>query len=214
MVVLYFSDCDPAGWQMPISVARKLQAFKAGFFPELDFEVHRVALTPAQVRDYGLPSTPLKDTERRGDAWQAAMGVEQTEIDALASLQPDLLQRLARNAIAPFYDFELDRRVAAARQEWMSRALAIINNDLDTDRLGRIRDEAAQKLGEMRGQIAELNEALRIDVDDFDLPYIDIPESELTLGLAPEPLIDSSWSFAQQCQRLIDCKAYRFGGGS
>ena len=29
MVVLYFSDCDPAGWQMPVAVARKLQAFKA-----------------------------------------------------------------------------------------------------------------------------------------------------------------------------------------
>jgi hypothetical protein len=86
MVVLYFSDADPAGWQMPISVARKLQAMQVSLFPELDFEVHRVALTPNQVREYGLPSTPLKDTERRGDAWQAAMGVEQTEIDALASL--------------------------------------------------------------------------------------------------------------------------------
>lgn len=29
MVVFYLSDCDPAGWQMAVSVARKLQAFKA-----------------------------------------------------------------------------------------------------------------------------------------------------------------------------------------
>ena len=33
MVVLYFSDCDPAGWNMPIEVGRKLQAFKAAFTP-------------------------------------------------------------------------------------------------------------------------------------------------------------------------------------
>jgi hypothetical protein len=93
MVVSYFSDADPSGWQMPLSVGRKLQAFKTSLFPELDFQVQRVALTPDQVREYGLPSTPLKDTEKRADAWQAAMGVEQTEIDALASLQPDLLRR-------------------------------------------------------------------------------------------------------------------------
>jgi hypothetical protein len=213
MVVLYFSDADPAGWQMPISVARKLQAMQVSLFPELDFEVHRVALTPNQVREYGLPSTPLKDTERRGDAWQAAMGVEQTEIDALASLRPQLLQQLARDAIAPFYDDQLGRRVDTARQEWMSRALAVINNSLDGDQLRRIHAEAAEKLEAMQEQIDEFNEALRIDVDDFDLPDIEIPEAELD-GVYPLPLLDSRWSFADQCQALIDSKAYRNGGGS
>ena len=29
MVVFYFSDCDPSGWQMPVSLYRKLQALKA-----------------------------------------------------------------------------------------------------------------------------------------------------------------------------------------
>ena len=62
---------------MSISVSRKLQALKALEFGGLDIEVHRVALTPDQVREYGLPSTPLKDTERRADKWTAAMGVEQ-----------------------------------------------------------------------------------------------------------------------------------------
>ena len=49
LIVFYFSDCDPSGWQMPISVSRKLQALSelAGPFA---FEVHRVALTPDQVR--------------------------------------------------------------------------------------------------------------------------------------------------------------------
>jgi hypothetical protein len=50
MIVVTFSDCDPAGWQMPISIGRKLHAFKTLEFPDLDFEVHRVALTPDQVR--------------------------------------------------------------------------------------------------------------------------------------------------------------------
>ena len=38
LVVLYFADCDPAGWQMPVSVARKLQAFQVGHFSNLDVE--------------------------------------------------------------------------------------------------------------------------------------------------------------------------------
>src|SRR6266568_7453405 len=75
MVVLYFSDCDPSGWQMPISVGRKLQAFKEGLYPDLEFVEYRVALTPDQVREHDLPSTPLKDTEQRGDRWRDKWGI-------------------------------------------------------------------------------------------------------------------------------------------
>jgi hypothetical protein len=214
MVVLYFSDADPAGWQMPISVARKLQAFKAGLFPELDFEVHRVGLTPDQVREYGLPSTPLKDTELRGDAWRAAMGVAQTEVDALASLRPDLLRRLARDAIAPFYDFELDRRVQAAYEDWRERAQEALDDVLDQDHLDRLRTEATAKLEELREQIDAINDELRIDVSDLDLPPIVVPEADLTGKAYPMALLDSSWSFTKQCRRLIASKAYRIGGGS
>jgi hypothetical protein len=195
-------------------VARKLQAFKVLHFPDLEFEVHRAALTLDQVHEFELPSTPLKPEEKRGDKWRQAWGVEQTEIDALATLRPELLRQVARDAIAPFYDFELTRRVDAARQEWLDRALAVINGNLDTDRLGRIRDEAAGKLDAMRDQIAEFNEALRVDVDDFDLPDIEIPEARTTHGLGPRPLFDSSWSFATQCRALIDSKAYRNRGAS
>jgi hypothetical protein len=88
MVVLYFADCDPSGWNMAVEVSRKLQALAVLHFPDLEFEVHRAALTVDQVREFDLPSTPLKPEERRADKWRAAMGVEQTEIDALATLRP------------------------------------------------------------------------------------------------------------------------------
>ncbi len=88
LVVLTFCDSDPAGWQMPISISRKLQALRALEFHDLRFQVRRVGLTPAQVREYGLPSTPLKDTERRADRWKEATGTEQTEVDALLALRP------------------------------------------------------------------------------------------------------------------------------
>ena len=55
LVVFYLSDCDPSGWQMCVSVARKLQAFREGFYPDVEFELRPVALTPDQVREHDLP---------------------------------------------------------------------------------------------------------------------------------------------------------------
>lgn len=112
MVVFTFADADPSGWQMSISIARKLQAFRTLMFPDLRFQVRRVTLTPEQVREYGLPSTPLKETEKRGDAWRKAMGVDQTEVDALATLRPDLLTRIANDALGQYLVAARSRRRA------------------------------------------------------------------------------------------------------
>jgi hypothetical protein len=210
LVVLYFADCDPAGWNMPIEVGRKLQAFHA-LLGGFEFDLYRVALTPGQVRLHGLPSTPLKDTELRADHWQRAMGVRQTEIDALAALQPDLLRQLARQALSPFYDRGLEDRVERYRRDWEARAWRRVEPTLQSDRLAEIRAEAQRKLAEMRSQVADLNRQLRVDIDRDDLPLIELPEPELDAA-APEPLISSGWSFAEQCQALIRSRQYEEGG--
>jgi hypothetical protein len=207
MMVFTFSDCDPAGWQMPISIGRKLMALRDGWFPDLTFEVRRVGLTPDHVRAYGLPSTPLKDTELRADKWRDAMGVQQTEIDALASLRPELLERIALEAVAPFYDETLDRRVVQARAAWVEEAQEIVDESMGTE-LGRIRAEAAEKLETMRAEIDAINQALQIDADDFDLPEAHVPRP--LLGETPngKPLVDSRWSFLEQTRSLRRSKAY------
>jgi hypothetical protein len=208
MVVLYFADCDPAGHQMIVSVTRKLQAF-AALNPELpDFEAHRVALTPAQVGEYGLPSTPMKPTELRASKWREAFGIEQTEVDALISLRPDLLRQLATEALDTFTDTTLARRVDDYRNQWLDSARTM--NTFDMDRLAEIRADAETKLTAMRQQIEEMNSALRMDIDQDDLPPIDLPEAYEPEGNGT-PLLDSRWGFAEQCKALIDSKAYRTG---
>ena len=87
-VVLYFSDHDPSGWQMPISVSRKLQALRDLLHPNLDIQVHRAALTAKQADELELPTTPLPETEQRAANWEAKTGREQTELDALIALPP------------------------------------------------------------------------------------------------------------------------------
>src|SRR5262249_29557893 len=103
-----------------------------------------------------------------------------------------------------------------ARQAWLDAALEVMNEQVDHERLGRIRAEAAVKLDATREQINALNDELRIDVDDFDLPDIEVPEADPSLGMtSDEPLLDSSWTFVEQTRRLRDSKAYRdYGGGS
>ncbi len=209
--IFYFADADPAGWQMPISVARKLQAFRAALFTDLDFEIHQVALVPMQVRAYGLPSTPLKEPERRADSWRAAMGVEQTEIDALASLQPELLRRIAQEALDPLFDHTLDDQVRQARNRWRHDAQAAYDAQLDGDRLAALRAEGAEKLDTLRDEIEAINEALAVAVpEEVDLPPIVVPEPA-TDRVYPLPLLDSGWSFAGQCRALNDSKAYGDG---
>lgn len=66
-IVIDFSDADLSGWQMPISIASKLQGFQALALPQLEFKVVRAGLTPAQIRRLELPETPMP---REGEASQ------------------------------------------------------------------------------------------------------------------------------------------------
>ena len=207
LVVFYFADCDPAGWQMPISLFRKLQAFKAMMFENLQFQMHRVGLTPDQVREYGLPSTPLKDTEKRADKWTRETGVEQTEIDALAALRPELLTELAAAAIAPFYDDTLGHRVWLAVNEWEDDAQRAV--DLQAgDHLESLHAIAGPLLDEKRQEIQQILDAIRVDADMFDLPPVPVMPEPVVDGRSTPPLCDSEWDFTDQCQRLIESKQY------
>jgi hypothetical protein len=148
----------------------------------------------------------------RADRWREAFGVEQTEIDALATLRPELLRQLARDAIAPFYDTSLDGRVLRTRHQWERAAQDIIDNNIDQDHLARLRSDFEAKLDELQSEIDAITNALRIDISDFDLPPIpEVPQPDVThYASHPEPLVDSSWSFAEQCRRLVESK--RYGG--
>jgi hypothetical protein len=210
MVVFYFSDCDPAGWQMPISLSRKLQGLKVIEFQQLDFQVNRVGLIPHQVREYGLPSTPLKDTELRADKWFEAFGVEQTEIDSLAALQPRLLRQIADEAISPFYDDTLSARVRQAMQEWQEEAQQVLDQHAD-EHLEALRQDAADRLAEKHNEIQEILESVRVNADEleFELPTAEVPEAQLDDEMVPDTaLCDSIWSFAEQCRRLKASKDY------
>jgi hypothetical protein len=108
--IFYLSDFDPTGIHMPIEVSRKIQALCHLKFQNLDIELRRCALLVDQVKTLGLPETPMKDSEKRAGKWRQRFGCEQTEIDALATLRPDVLNEIVERDLTPFFDFTLQER--------------------------------------------------------------------------------------------------------
>ena len=175
LVLLYFADCDPAGHQMILSVTRKLQAFQR--FPGLEslqFVAYRVLLTPDQVRAYGLPSSPLNSGEKRGPAWKAAYGVEQTEVDALMDADPDAIQNIAGELIeGRFFDTTLAARVEAVRDRWLTQAQEIVD---EQDSQVQARADVVARLEQIEQEATAEVEALvtavaPTDIDPDGLPW-------------------------------------------
>ena len=81
----------------------------------LDVKLHRVARTIEQGLALGLPSKPLKKTEKRAHKWMERWGHVQTEIDAMVALDPETLRAAVYEAIMPFYDAGLDKRRGGGR---------------------------------------------------------------------------------------------------
>src|SRR5699024_5293884 len=159
----------------------------------------RVALTPEQVRDYGLPSTPLKATEQRAARWKDKMGVEQTEIDALATLQPDVLDALVRQAMDPFVDPTLAAREERARHDWEQAAQQAIDAALtDADRQALEADRTAIALAVERMTERTIGLSQRVTLPDPPDPQRPMVDAT-THGM---PLIDSEWPFDEQTRAL------------
>ena len=147
LVVFTFSDFDPAGHQMPISIGRKLQALRDLQFPNLSAEVVPVSLTLEQVIAERLPTTPVKKKEQRRDKWDQAFGAAlreaglvidrepaQVEIDALATIRPDMLRRITHEKIALYRDETIARRVRAAEAQWRRTAEAFLAPQIEARR--------------------------------------------------------------------------------
>ena len=208
LVVLYFSDFDPSGWQMPISVTRKLQAL-GDLMPKLPaVQVHRVAMMVDQVKSLDLPSTPLKETERRADGWRARRGREQTEIDALAQLRPRDLERIAENAIKPFWDTTLERRASEARWKWKQQADQLLTETVDDEWLESARLQLTALVDGVRPELERLQQELELDTDGVDLPPIPDVEPNLEgLPSRPQPLFCSSDDWTTATRRLVADRA-------
>ena len=220
VIVFTFCDADPAGYWMPSSLGRKLQALRVNWFPDLSFEVQPVGLLPEQVEAINasdpanpLPSSPLKDGERRATAWEETFGIEQVELDAIATLRPDVLKRIAVDGMRPFFDSSLERRVHEVCREWEERAQVALEEQLGEEEISRVRAEAEEKIDELYELVQEVNEQLWVPTDGIELPEVPKVPAPAENG-TPSPLAASGMDYVELTRALRTRGAYAKGGAS
>ena len=109
VTVLHIGDHDPSGTHMFSSLAEDIGAFMNGGRAELEFV--RLAVTPEQVVEYGLPTVPPKATDNR------RFEGETTQAEALP---PDVLAQIVLEAVEARVDHTM--RAALIEQEKADRA--------------------------------------------------------------------------------------------
>ena len=161
------------------------------------------------MRELDLPSTPLKETERRADRWRTAFDVEQTEVDALATLRPTVLREIVTRAFDPYFDRTLAARVAEAKDEWMREAEEALAEQTDDELLGELREQAAGRLDELRDEIDHINEQLQVAAGDHvDLPKIEVPEPEIDEDVERQALVSFDMDWIKATRAMIARKSY------
>lgn len=187
--IFYVSDFDPAGASMPVAMSRKLEYFVRNMGLDLDIKLFPVVLTYAQVKHYTrLLPTPIKESERRKDKFEAKYGQGAVELDALEALYPGELARILRRDMSRYYDSSLRsrmnqaenvvrQRLASAQQEVHNRYASEIEA-LESERLA-ISNEIKALLASHVERRAELWQEIQGELDN-NLPDIsedDLPEA-------------------------------------
>jgi hypothetical protein len=106
VVVLYFGDHDPDGWEIPRSAERNIEAIaevRDIWLPPVTFQ--RVALIREQIDRYNPPPFPAKESSSRYESYVKEHGLRDAwELDAL---RPEVLDRLIRDSVEQYFDEEI-----------------------------------------------------------------------------------------------------------
>jgi hypothetical protein len=178
--VLYISDFDPAGEGMPISVARKIEWFIRTHFPKLNIKLKPLALTKTQCVHYGLPRTPIKESEKRKTAFEGRHGEGATELDALEALYPGQLASILQDALSPYFDEEADKSVQEAN--------------------GKVRTIVHDAMMAHEDQLTEIIEALNVQFEPPRMRKAAVRTNHETW------LFDSELDYSQQLKRYKEAR--------
>lgn len=207
--ILYISDFDPAGECMPVSISRKIEYFLSQRKRKHDVKLFPVVLTLEQVKEYRLPRTPIKDTERRKNDFENRYGEGATELDALEALYPGKLAEILKGWVTRYIDPDLEENVSFA--EWNLRdylseiRMEILNsykekiNEIEKD-YKDLNDRIKADGQELKERMQTLWQAIRNELDE-QMPEIDVgniptarPASEA------DGLFDSSRDYITQLE--------------
>jgi hypothetical protein len=158
--VFYLSDFDPAGQSMPAAMSRKVE-FMLQYCEllNLDVKIRPLCLTAEQVRAYDLPRIPIKESEKRGPAFEATHGTGAVELDALEALHPGALGRIVEAELLEYYSIDAAREV---RQKRDALKRAVDNQIKD------ILSQYQPQIEELRTMIGQIK-AISVDLDEYSV---------------------------------------------
>lgn len=228
--IFYISDHDPAGDSMPVAVARQIQFWIDQYAPDGDVALTPLALTREQVERYTLPRIPVKDTDLRKANFEALHGEGATELDALEALYPGELARIVREAVAPYRDRTLARRLVHAESEAQDVIDAAWDQSIAQYQaaLDEIQREASEIADRYQGELSRLSEQMASEIEplqerlDLLRQAIENESTALTVQLPlrpqPEPFTDTpgDWLYRSDRDYLAQVavfKARRNGNG-
>jgi hypothetical protein len=203
--VLYVSDYDAAGRNMPRQMARQMEFWIERYAADYDIRVEPIVMTAEQAADY--PEAP--DTGA-------------VELDAMEELSPGELARIVRENAAQFRDFGLSRKVhekARAAQEAVTDAVDdAIREELDAvegikgeaeeiyeryrARLEELAAELDEELEPLDERLETLQQAVREKLEDLEPDLPSLPEGEAS----PE---DEGWLFDSRRNYLEQLDHYK-----
>lgn len=206
LAIHQLGDFDPAGNQMAVSTARTVQAMRDRLFPDMRVIVNAIGLTLEQCEAWELPSTPLKETEKRADKWVKLMGREQTELDAAVALNPKGFACMVAAVMDEYYDHTLTQKTKETRQTMIDAANESVTEYFDDERQAVIRGQVEARLWELQAEVEAINESLNVDLDGIRAPS----DLEPLMGEVTEnmkPLLDTGQPWIRSTLRMIKRKA-------
>jgi hypothetical protein len=201
--VLYISDFDPGGQSMPVAVARKAEWLIERDSLDVDLRLFPIVLTAAQIAEYNLPRTPIKDSELRKASFEQRHGAGATELDALEALHPGALREIVWREIARYRDATLQRRFNQVRDEIRAK-LKPIEEEVHAEHAQNIvalrgeYEKIREQLDAWREDAKRVQEAIEEDLD-ARMPKIGkVPLPQPAVADEPEAMFDSRRSYSEQ----------------
>ncbi|ORT56839.1 hypothetical protein BKD26_27165 [Streptomyces sp. CB03238] len=90
---MVIGDWDPTGLHLFTALAEDVTAFAALDAPDVTMHFDRLAVTEDQIAEFGLPTAPVKASDRRSFPGTSTTQAEALPPDALASLVRDAISR-------------------------------------------------------------------------------------------------------------------------
>jgi hypothetical protein len=220
--ILYGSDFDLQGNNMPVAAARKIEFWIRENAPHLDVQLRPIFLTYEQCVYYRLPRKPMKEKTRGLKQFAKRYGEGATELDALEATHPGALARIITEEVERYYDPGLQDEIDAVEAS-VDDELREINNEVHAEheeeveairaeydalaeqvreRLESVKSEFELKFQRLSKRLRSAWSAIADSLHGrYDFDAIDWPEPAEG-DEDDDPLFDSTRDYVEQCDRF------------